>query len=311
MEIVRDKRILGLYRERVLRELAKTSVLDIASIHRATNIPTEELEFVLRGLFRQSPPVINKIGTSDRYQLSPSGRTYLHLPAPKVEQPTLVAPITIDPGPRGQLIKALKSKPCSRKELVHKTGLKLQQVDYFLHTLADRGLMGTTARSTVDGRIVLYRLKSTPTEEPPKPVLTPSIVPFTAEDDWRTWFQRLTINPSLEISEPTQPVAIQEHRHALPKILIVGNKHHEFVHTMKSKFKDKFRLHFRDGRQDNLSHLEEIAKNMDYIFLRTDACSHVIASIVNTVCARNHNVKKYYVKGNAGSVVKFISGKIP
>lgn len=195
-----------------------------------------------------------------------------------------------EPGPRGKIVIALKAKPCSTKELAELTGLDTLQVRWYVKTLKDRCLLAE-GRSANDARVRLYRLKTLSYEEPPKPILTPSIVALTDDGNWETWYERLIIEenggPAISIDEsdliPTEKTYYisPAHRKVLPKVLIIGSMIRHQMARLEQEFGGKLKLYFVDRKAGNTSFAR--CRGKDHIFVRYEFCSHSDFDLVRSL----------------------------
>lgn len=258
---------------RVLCFLSLHDHAEVDKLVSETQITRNDVERAIDFLIRYEPPLINKSGRHESYQLSPVGKKLMKVTTP-------VAPIKkesyeIAPGPRGQLVIALKSRPHSVKELAEITGLAETQVRYFIKTLEDRALIAK-ANSLTDGRTLVYRLKWMQYEEPAKPLLTPSLVPLDDPTDWHTWAERLLVEemaPDSPPSAPTIETPQPKETAVLPKVLVVGYFSGSQVSELENHFSNRIKLYFFDRNQQS-GGLLDLCKRMDHIFLRVDHCSH-------------------------------------
>jgi hypothetical protein len=110
----------------VMSTLAKRHQLNIHGIAIHSGISEADVDRMTKAMTAEHPPMINRVGASDLFQLSVDGRKAVNVkerpPAPIRSPASSVSPIS--PGPRGQLVSILKNKPTSKKELCKRTGLK-------------------------------------------------------------------------------------------------------------------------------------------------------------------------------------------
>lgn len=268
----------------------------IADIIAVTGYEADYVTWRMRQMSGAVPPLVNQIGATGIFQLSVEGRKVMRVVDVHVVAPAPSSIIHVEPGPRGQLVKILKEKPTSITEMMRETRLNYQQVYYTLKTLKERGLMGERVRQ---GRELLHRLKSTPDPEPPKPLLTPSVVPLCDEADWHTWLERLLLHklggPEVVLEGVSDEQFIpqsQQQRKRLPKVLLIGWFKGDLAQRIENEFTDRLDLRFVDTASSKS--IEALVRRMDHVFIRADHCVHDLQESV-----KRARKSVNYLKGNA------------
>lgn len=267
-------------RRRIVSILAASNGLEIRAIAQMAQLSEIQAERLLIEMASDYPPMINRVGESRLYRLSTDGRKAYGIKE-ATEKPisSTESAFNLSPGPRGQLVKILKHKPTSKLELCRKTGLAPTQVNYFLRTLADRGLIADPLRSQADGRVVLHRLKTTPVE-PPKPLLTASIIPLTDPTDWHFWLDRLLLEKEgvgkvdVEDGEESSECAKASDKNTanLKRVLVVGTKMY-WRPILQMHFAGRLRLSFFDNPKGSAG-LFKVARAADHVFLNIMKARH-------------------------------------
>lgn len=272
---------LHAHSQEIIEILSHTAPLSFADLVARLKLTEGEVSRAVLFLKKNDPPLINELGISRQYQLSRDAWKCKHV-EPMAKKINLSPSVShsdsfyFAPGPRGKLIQALKQSH-SIPEAARRSGLSVPSTRYFLKKLSGMGLVHAT-RSEADRRALSLQLT---TEEPPKPVLTPAVIPLADTADWRTWVERLvleqqggpTVVEEIEtIADNFQPPIITE-RIRRPRILIVGRLFGEFIDTIVNALGDKAKFYFFDpfARAPRLGHL---AKRMDYVVIRSDHCPH-------------------------------------
>lgn len=302
--------------QRILMLLAHSPRLTLRQMSIETKLTEGEVSRAILFLKKNEPPLINELGHTGRFQISRDAAKQLNVSPPPDIVPTVVSsvskPFEVAPGAKALLIKALRHGN-TIFELARYSGLSIARTRYFLKRLADKGLV-KTGKSVDDGRVLVHRL----TTEPPKPILTPSLVPLTDEGDWRTWMERLVIQdcggPVVVCEEeetehfghPTEKSTIYK-----PRILIVGRYDTNLLQRLHQEFDERWKLHFFDARQNRESKLQGLARYCDYVFIRADVTSHSTTDTVKTTINQMKDKPLFYVTGGVNKVCSTMKECLP
>lgn len=231
---------------------------------------------------RSEPPIVNRIGGEGRrFRMSPYGRKLLNIPdiAPILTFKPVARPIST---PRNEVLAAINSSPKSASSIAAITGIDVQSVHHHLRKLEDKGLL-LRQKSPADGRVTLYGLRPS-LVEPPKPVLTPSLVPLTDETNPATWFERMAIahmcgeaftEPGEEESSAAMPQIVERQR--LPRVLVISGKTETIEERLHEEFKSRLKIKFwNSGVTGSAAGLREQLIAIDKIFLCTLRTNHSI-----------------------------------
>lgn len=262
---------------RIVSYLAEHTALEVSEFCATVDLPEGRINRALWHLRKNDPPLINayRLGhAKTEYRLSAAGWKVLRRePPPPTQTVRHTRPTHADlgPTPRGRITKALAYQPCSAKELVRRTGMKYEKVIYLLRTLEARCLI-IRQRSMDDRRVVLYALKPQFQNKapPPKPVLTPTVVPLSDPADWRTWAERILIEQAGGPPVSADNVAV-EPRVVTPtverkKILVVGALQANHLPILRQRFGQKLHLSFYSDMNGSRG-LETRIQQVSHVFV--------------------------------------------
>lgn len=270
---------IDLVKQRMLDHLRTHGILKVEVFAEQEGLLTCDVNRAAFFLRHESPSLINQVGNTTQYRLSAHGAKKYGVTPPPLHLASGQRKVTVAPGPRGQLVIALKEKPSSVAELARKTRLKELQVRWYLKTLKERCLI-LESRSPDDARIVLYRLK-TVTYEPGKPVLTTAIVPLTDPSDWHTWAERLLLEQmgGPKVVSETLPADVAKlvtsaelTKVQLPRVLVIGTES-EMRQQVLNEFSDRLRVDFHDSKSHS-NGLASACRRYDRVFLCVRRASH-------------------------------------